>query len=261
MRALRAASLLIVVLAGCSGRGPVARCAWPIEAQSALDTRVRMARRHLHEDAIRAEDIAIRYADGRNAPHSGHFEGFASYNRTTDSCMTAMFEAVARTHAVATDSVRTALARRPVTGDVAVTLAFAALFALVAYGLIGRVNSNFPLDGGRDSVVAIAAIVLTSVLTSGVAVLVGEWYAISIEVFRVGNGHLSYRTQRVPWTHHRAELFVAGVVLFWLVAALRHRIGFWRVSHHATLWTGRLPRKSAEARGAVQRRSVRVDRR
>ena len=253
--------LLNVGLAGCASHRPVAQCAWPTEARSALDLRVRAARQHLHKDALTAEDIGIRYADARNAPHSGHFEGFASYNRTTDSCITAMVEAVARTHEVAPVTVRTSLAQRPAGGDVVVTLCFAALYALIAFGLTRRVNRNFPFDGGRDSVVAIAAIVLTSILASGVAVMVGEWFAVGIEVFRVGNGHLSHRTQRVPWTHHRAELFFAGVVLFWLVAALRHRIGFGSVWDHATPWASRPPRKSGDSTGALQQPSARVDRR
>jgi hypothetical protein len=172
-----------------------------------------------------------------------------------------MFEAVARTHEVAPPTVRTYLARRPVAGDLVVNLSFAALFALIAYRLTDRVNRNFPLDGGRDTVVAVAAIVSTSILSSGVAVMVGEWYAISIEVFRVGNGHLSYRTQRVPWTHHRAELFLAGVVLFWLVAALHHRIGFGNPSDHATLWAGGPRRKSVNSPTAAPQPSARGGRR
>lgn len=253
MRVHRAAILLCASLAGCASHEPIARCAWPPEARAALDLGVRAARRHLHEDALRAEDIGIRYADARNAPHSGHFMGFAAYKRTTDSCVTAMLGAVARTHGVSPDSVRASLARRPVGGDVLVNLSFAALFALIAYGVTGRLNQSFPLDGGRDSVVAVAAIVMTSMLASGVAVLVGEWYAISIEVFRVGNGHLSDRVQRVPWTHHRVEYFLTGVVLFWLVAALRHRIGFGHQAGRATSWAADAARGSRHRRAPVAR--------
>ncbi|PYP78825.1 MAG: hypothetical protein DMD35_10045 [Gemmatimonadetes bacterium] len=227
---------------------------------SALDLRVRAARRHLRDDALRAEDIGIRYADARNAPHSGHFEGFASYDRTTDSCITAMLNVVARTHEVAADTVRASLRHRPVAGDALAMLSFAALFALVAYGVTGRVNRNFPLDGGRDSVVAVAAIILTSILVSGAAVMVGEWYAISLEVIRVGNGHLSYRTQRVPWTHHRTKLLVAGMALFWVMAALRRRIDAGRESDHATRWAGRPARKVATSPTSLAPPSTRVDR-
>jgi hypothetical protein len=219
------------------------------------------ARRHLQDDALRAEDIGIRYADGRNAPHSGHFVGFTSYNRTTDSCITAMLSVVARTHGVPVDTVRASLRSRPVVGDALVMASFAALFGLVAYGVSGRVNRNFPLDRGRESVVAVAAIVLTSILVSGVALMVGEWYAITVEVIRVGNGHLSYRTQRIPWTHHRTELFFVGVALFWLVAALRYRIGSESESDRASRWAGRPARRSAASAASSHRPSARVERR
>ena len=253
MRELKAALLLCIGLAGCASHRPVAQCTWPLEARSVLDLRARAARRHLHEDALRAEDIGIRYADARNAPHSGHFEGFAAYSRTTDSCVTAMFEAVARTHAVAADTVRASLADRPLWGDAGVTLSLAVLFGFIAYGVAGRVNRNFPFDGGRASLVAIVAVVMTSILASGLAVLIGEWSAISIEVFRVGNGHLSQRTGRVPWTHHRTELFLAGLVVFWLMAALRHRV-VGGESDHATLASRRTPPETDNAARTSQRR-------
>jgi hypothetical protein len=40
-----------------------------------------------------------------------------------------------------------------------------------------------------------------------------------MEGIRLGTGHLGYRALRLPWSHHRFEIFVIGVVLFWLVAA------------------------------------------
>jgi hypothetical protein len=179
----------------------------------------------LHADALAAEDIAIRYADSRNAPHSGHFQGFAAYDDTTKACMTAVFGAVARKHNVSIDDVRSAVARRPLAPDAIVALVFAVVYCLVAYRVALAVRQNFPVDGGTEAVVATAAVVGMSVVVSFIAVLVGEWFAIAVEMVRMGNGHLSNRTDRVPWTHHHVSFFLVGAVLFWLIAAFCYRAG------------------------------------
>jgi len=85
------------------------------------------------------------------------------------------------------------------------------------------VRKNFPLDGASDTVAAVAATVLTALFVSGPAVLIGELYALAAEMTWIGNGHLSYRTDRIPWNHHRLGLFVAGVLFFLVIAALRYR--------------------------------------
>lgn len=55
------------------------------------------------------------------------------------------------------------------------------------------------------------------VLAAGSAML-GEQWAWLAENYRIGNDHMSYRVQRLPWARHRAELF-AGALIFWLAAA------------------------------------------
>jgi hypothetical protein len=137
--------------------------------------------------------------------------------------MTTLFEVVARKHRVSTDEVRESLGHRRAGLDVAIMLPFAALYGLVAYGVSRRVCRNFPLGSGSDVAAALVATVMTSMLVSLPAVMAGEMYAITVEMIRVGNGHLSYRTDRVPWTQHRIALFLAGMVLFWLIAGLRYR--------------------------------------
>ena len=61
-----------------------------------MDLRKQTDQRHLSDDALRAEDLAIRYADSHKGPRSGQFEGFASYRQARDTCMTALFRAVGR---------------------------------------------------------------------------------------------------------------------------------------------------------------------
>lgn len=66
-------------------------------------------------------------------------------------------------------------------------------------------------------------IVYTSIIASVVGMLLGEVWSDLMENIRLGNGHLSYRAERIPWSHHRLGIFVGGVVLFWLLAAFHHR--------------------------------------
>jgi H+/Cl- antiporter ClcA len=103
-----------------------------------------------------------------------------------------------------------------------VLLACAIIFIIGAHSVARRVSENFPWSGGWDSVAAVVATIGVAAAVSLLAVMVGELLAIGVEVFRVGNGHLSYRTGRVPWTQHRLALFLVGIVLFLLVAIFRH---------------------------------------
>ena len=64
---------------------------------------------------------------------------------------------------------------------------------------------------------AVLATVITSAVVSTAGVLVGEEWSQVAETFRVGNGHLSYRVNRIPWNQHRLGLFIGGVILFWLI--------------------------------------------
>jgi hypothetical protein len=219
MRASSVFPLAIGCLVGCLGgcaRGPrpSARCEWQATT-----------RRSLADDAFAAEDRAIRYADSLKAPHSGHFEGFAAYRQATDSCLTALLGLVARDHGVSPEAARATLARRPAGVDLAVTGSFAVLYVLLASRAARGLRRSFPLDGGVDSVAAVVATVMASVAVSFLGTLAGEWYALTVEMIRVGNGHLSNRAERIPWNHHRVALFLTGVALFWLIAAHRYRAG------------------------------------
>ena len=222
IRARSAFLIVCVCLEGCiHGQPRNAKCGLPPTFHPGESAETNQ--RQLTRDALRAEDVAIRFADSHNAPHSGHFEGFSAYTRTTDSCKTALFTEVAHNHGVSLQEVRKSLDRRPLGLDLSVMLSFAALYSLVAYQIAGRVRKNFPLDGGSDTVAAVAATVLTALFVSGPAVLIGEWYALAAEMTWIGNGHLSYRTDRILWNHHRLELFLTGVLFFFVIAAFRYR--------------------------------------
>ncbi len=166
--------------------------------------------RSLRQDAEGAEDRAIRYADAHSGPHSGHFESMAEYGRVRDQQMDEMFKTVAAQHGVSEEQVRQSLADRPAGADILALLSFGAFYAGAVYLISRRINST-------------AMTIYLSVVSSALALFLGEGWAILVESIRLGTGHLSYRMGRIPWGHHRMALFVTALVLFWTVALLRRR--------------------------------------
>ena len=194
--------LALGLLALAAPRVPNSNCEWPQGIE-----------RPLTEDAEFAEDLAIRYADRCCGPHSGHFESFAEYGRMRDQCMARLFQEVAGSHTVSVEQVRESLRHRSTGLDLAVILSFGVLYAFAAHRIARWVSGA-------------VMIVYASAIVSIAGVLLLELWAITVETIRVGNGHLSDRTGRIPWAHHRPALFVGGVLLFWLAAALPYRFHF-----------------------------------
>ncbi len=147
--------------------------------------------------------------------------------------MARLFQIVASNHDVTEEQIRWHLAHRPTELDIAVILTFIVLYGWAAIVVVRRVcrrNADHQETSGW-----IAMMVYTSIITSVVGVLLGEVWSDLIENVRLGNGHLSYRAERIPWSHHRLGFFVGGVVLFWLLATLHHRgrsaaLGVWWTS-------------------------------
>jgi hypothetical protein len=82
---------LLVCFVACTGRDRRnANCQWPQETAISLDVRNPEQQRHLSDDALLAEDLAIRYADSGKGLGSGHFAGPTVYERTRDECMAAL---------------------------------------------------------------------------------------------------------------------------------------------------------------------------
>lgn len=137
--------------------------------------------------------------------------------------MASLFHVIANDHGVTQQQVRESLVRRRASWDLAVILSFAVLYGFVASGMTRRLWRRFPPDEGWFAGAVVT--IVTSALVSMAGVLVGEIWSTMAETFRVGNGHLSFRTDRIPWTQHRFGLFVCGVVFFWLIAGLHYREG------------------------------------
>jgi hypothetical protein len=166
-------------------------------------------RASLRRAAEAAEDSAIRYADEHNGVHSGHFQSMAEYGRVRDQRLGEAFQAVAAKYGVTEEQVRAAVERRPVGIDSAVVLSFAIFYVGIVIALVR----------GRP----MAMLVYLSLVASAAAVLLVEWWAGLVESIRLGTGHLSYRADRMPWSHHRLAMFFTALAIYWLVVMARRR--------------------------------------
>ncbi len=135
--------------------------------------------------------------------------------------MTELFDVIGRNHGVTQERTRQALLYRRPSQVLAVILSFALLYGLAATGIVRLVARRYPLNEGWPEV--LVAVLFTSAVVSFTGVLLGEVWAFLLETYRLGNDHLSYRADRVPWVHHRLSLFLGAIVLFWLIAAMHYR--------------------------------------
>jgi hypothetical protein len=172
-------------------------------------------RRHLRFDAVTAEDVAIRWADQ-------HYGLLPEWDQRCAECRETLFQGVAKNHAVDLTLVRQYSRERDVLVDAPVILSFGILYVFAVYILSGRIRRQFPPGEPGFWVMTITMAVGVGL----VAVLVGGLWAIVIEEFRMGSGHLSFRMNRIPFRHYWAMLFICCFVVFVLVALVRSRVKF-----------------------------------
>jgi len=132
--------------------------------------------------------------------------------------MAMLFVRISQSHAIDVGTVREYAQQRDISFDAVVLLVFAFAYVIIAYQLVGAVTRRL---AGHERFALVAAVIIVSVMTVFVAVLVGDSWSIGAEVLRVGNGHLSYRTERLPWRQDRPAITATALGVFWLVAAVR----------------------------------------
>jgi len=216
------AMLAALSVAGCLGGGTRnTNCQWPADHQTrALDLTRGSDARHLADDAQTAEDLAIRHADASRGRDSGLVRNVGEYHRVREECKASLFAIVAQQHLVPLDAVARAVEDRREWLDALVILAFAILFALVAKSVIGLM-----LRGAiADSRLLAASLLLVAALGAGAISLFagGVWFGL-IESVRVGNGHMSYRVERLPMRRYQVVTFAGGTLIFATIAVLRYR--------------------------------------
>ncbi len=192
------------------------RCELPADSVRPLDLSRPEDRAHLRDDAATAESWAIAYADVSPARR----KSAAAYEQATNDCMAMLFSQVSRIHTVAPDVVREFSRRRNRWFDAMVFLALGTMYVMAAHTVAGRIARRFPVDEWVAGAFATLALSLASAF---VALSIGDTLSIAAEILRVGNGHLGYRADRLPWRQHRLFVFAVGVGLFWLLALLRYR--------------------------------------
>jgi hypothetical protein len=218
----RAAALTTALLLVCCTGGPLknVNCEWPANhSVNALDLAVSRDARHLADDAQTAEDLAIRHADASRGRASQSRDA-TEYQAVREQCKASLFALVASQHHVSMDAVAAAVGDRREWLDALVILGFAIVFALVANQV-----SAFMLRGALvDSrLLAVSMLIVAALAAGGAGLLVGNvWFGL-IESLRVGNGHMSYRAERIPIRRHREVVFVACATVFAAVSTVQYR--------------------------------------
>lgn len=103
--------------------------------------------------------------------------------------------------------------------DLLIGFPFVLLYVFAVNAIVSRMYQRDAY--GQRSLHLSFLVIYISVVTSFVGVMLGEAWSGVAEMIRLGNGHLSYRTDRNPWSHHYPVLFLGGLVLFWCIFCVR----------------------------------------
>lgn len=216
--AFSATFLFFLAAVACVRRdGRNSDCKWPKEiARLAADGR------HLSADAEFAEDLAIRYADTHHGLRTSNYVSGDAYAVARGRCMGSLFEQIAKEHSVPVTQVSAALGRNRTRIDAAVNLPFALLYCVAAVAAARLLWRKYPPAEYGWISGAVMAVFLSLAFAAG-GTMLGELWSWSAETYRVGNGHMSYRVQRLWWAEHRTGLFAGGVAIFWLAVSATAR--------------------------------------
>jgi predicted RND superfamily exporter protein len=93
---------------------------------------------------------------------------------------------------------------------------FALFYTLAAIVVARRIWRRYPPEDGYAAGIVMSLFVSLAFAVG--AIILGEQWNWFVEGHRIGNNHMSYRVWRMFWPKHRLELFVAGLLIFWLAA-------------------------------------------
>ena len=131
--------------------------------------------------------------------------------------MGTLFEHVAKEHGVPVERVYSSLGRNRGYIDLAVNLPFVLLYCFASVAATRMMWRRYPPAEDGWITGATMILLLSLAFAVGGTMIGGLWSGIA-EQFRIGNGHGSYRGQRLPWSRHGTALFASMLILFWLAA-------------------------------------------
>lgn len=200
--------------AGCVRReGRNSDCKWPPETVAGP-----LTARHLSEDAEFAEDLAIRYADVHHGLRTPYFVSGEDYVSNRDRCKTMLFGEIASQHNVPIERVSNSLGQNRGYIDLAINLPFALIYCLVVMAVARAIWRRYP-PAESGWLPGITMILFLSLGFSITFIMAGDVWARIAETYRVGNGHMSYRADRLIWVRHQTALFSAALITFLMTAA------------------------------------------
>jgi hypothetical protein len=208
---------------GCIERDRVnSICEWTGDTKFPFDSQNPAHQQHLIKDAQLAEDLAVRYADTehkRLTGYTGH-GGLIDNGRVVNECMARLYTMIENEHSATSEQIQVARAQRNRAFDVAVGLLFLPLYSFAATAACRRVWHRF---ASHQRYVGLVVMGLVSFAASFLGLVAGQlWFAIW-EIVRIGNDHFGgNRAAHNLWVEHAGELFIAGIVLFWIIALLRY---------------------------------------
>jgi hypothetical protein len=222
--------LVLLCAPGCIDRSRInSTCEWTRDSVFPLDMTNPAHQQHLIGDAQLAEELSVRYADTEHKRRFGYERhgGLIDYGRVVHECMAKLVTVIERDHGVTAAQIDQARGRRDWTFDSAVMLSFGGMYALGAAAAGSRIRRRF-----FDSpIVATTVMAGASLGFSVLGIQLGALWTAIWECVRIGDDHLgTFRAAHDPWGQHLGDLFIAGIVLFWIVAALA-----WRLSRDTEL--------------------------
>ena len=172
--------------------------------------------RHLRGDIEFAEELAIEHMDAHRGPRSRK-----SDSEDLNTCLATLLQQIAKSHGLSRTEIIENFGRRSIPIAIGEQLPFVLLYLYLSVLLVNKVRRRYPPEDGLA--VGLVMIVLASLAAGLGGALSGEQLAQLLEAIRVGNGHMSYRADRIPWAHYQASLFGFYFALFWVIAAVRFR--------------------------------------
>lgn len=209
--ARRAFLLLITfILSGCVQReGRNSDCQWPRTPPS-------VNQGDLRADLELAEELAIRYMDAHYGPRD--LEAAA---QAKNRCMGTLLAEVGKKHGMTAQEAFRSFGQRSALVDLAITLPFLLLYAFVADFAIRRLLGRYPPHGGW--ITCTVVILLASVAFGAGGLILGQQWSSVAESIRLGTGHLSNRSFRLPLNKYPGEAFALAAAIFLGIGVLRYR--------------------------------------